>query len=117
MVEIVDKVRIDLEDFRLREARDEDVPDLFLLVPPLDGLGECHSELEVVVEDLLHPVEENVHLGLAEDGRTGLLQGQLVVAHQSVQGGEVVVLAVDEAGHDVPPLGLLRGEEEWGGRE
>ena len=82
------------------------------LVPAEDCLCEGDSELVVAGEDVAELVEECVHLGLGEDGRAGLLQRHAVVPHQPLQRGHVVVLAVDERGHDVPPLGLLRAQEQ-----
>ena len=87
------------------------------LVPQWHSLGEGLSKLGVNVEDVLQLVEQDVHLSLAQNGRITLLQWELVVLDQPPQRGQVVVLAVDQAGDDVPPLGLLGGEEERGGGE
>ena len=88
------------------------------LVPHEDGLSELDPELLVTREDVLQLVEQGVHLvtdnrikpvlhtctvshlGLAEDGRCGLLEGQLVVLDQPPKRGQVVVLAVYQAVDD-----------------
>lgn len=87
------------------------------LVPQWHSLGEGLSKLGVNVEDVLQLVEQDVHLSLAQNGRITLLQWELVVLDQPPQRGQVVVLAVDQAVDDVPPLGLLRGQEHGGRRK
>ena len=87
------------------------------LVPHGNSLGESLSELGVTVEDGLQLMEQDVHLGLAQNGRITLLQWELVVLDQPPQRGQVVVLAVDQAVDDVSPLGLLRGQEHWSWRK
>ena len=63
--EIVDEVRVDLEDEGLGEDGDEDVADLFFLVPIPDGLGECDSEECVTIEYFWNLVEEKLYLVVA----------------------------------------------------
>ena len=79
LTEVVDEVRVDLEDDGLGEGGDEDVAYLLVLVPVLDGLGEGDAEEEVALQDLGHAVEEHVHFGGAQDRRTALFQRPLVI--------------------------------------
>ena len=82
------------------------------LVPNKNCFSKSNSELLVTREDVVELVEENVHLGLGQDGWVALLQRKLVVGDESGEGGEVIVLAHHQTADDVSPLGLFRAQEE-----
>ena len=77
--EVVDEVRVDLEHDGLRKRGHEDVSDLLVAIPVLDGLGESNPEESVAVQDFRDSVEEKLDLVVALDRWVAVFQRFLVI--------------------------------------
>lgn len=128
--EVVDEATVHVQDQGFAEGRDEDVADFLLRVPALDVVGQGYPEERVQLKDLRKPMEQYGSFRGVQDGWVAFLEGafvllrmeqsnlckfenieqvQMTYINQSLKGGHVGVLTVDDGRYDVPPLELLLG--------